>query len=369
MLNDSMGLILADHKRVHLGELTQLRALAAVPFGGRYRLIDFILSNMVNDGITYVGVLAMTKYKSLLDHIGTGASWDLDRMRQGLSILPPYINSSYFDRESGDLTGLYEFILRGREKYVIIAHANNVFNEKLEPMVREHERNGADMTIVYNRDGRRAGSPVYSLEFDAEQRLKGVMLDSPGEEISATSMGVLIISRERLIQIVGDSISRDQNEFSIEWLLRQYDKYDIRGYAYTGSCLRINSLSSYFQSSMKLLDPQVRRDLFQKENRPIYTKVKNEAPALYEEGNYVSHSLVCDGCKIYGSVSDSVLFRGVQIGKHANLQDCILFQDSEIGEGADLRHVILDKNTVIRPGVRLQGQADYPVVIKKGAIV
>lgn len=367
MLSNSMGLILADHGRVHLGDLTRLRALAAVPIFGRYRIIDFTLSNMVNSGITNVGVAAMTKYKSLLDHIGTGASWDLDRMNQGLHILPPYINSSFFDRESGDLTGLYEFVIRGKQEYVVICDSNFLIKTDFSGIVSKHVEAKADMTILYNQDGDRYGSPTFSLNLERGV-LKDFLVDSLDSGTQKSAIGVLVISRDLLLHILSQSMSRGQAEFSIELLLKMYKQYKICGCEYKGNCLRINSISTYYKSSMALLDPQVRKSFFDLE-APIYTKVKNEAPAYYESGSYVSNAIVSDGCTIYGSVSDSILFRGVRVEKHTNLQNCIIFQDAIIGEGADLHHVILDKNTVVRPGVKLQGQPDYPVVIGKGAIV
>lgn len=368
MLSNAMGLILADHNRVHLGDLTQPRALSAVPFGGRYRIIDFTLSNMVNSGIKYVGILAMTKYKSLLDHIGTGASWDLDRMQQGLSILPPYINSSYFDRESGDLSGLYEFVVRGKEQYVIISDCNFVANLDFEEVVKQHAESKADMTILYNRDADKFGSPTFSLDLD-RGILKDFLVDSLDINTQRNAIGLLVIERELLLNLLSQAMSRGRNEFSIELLLKKFNQYKIRGFEYKGLCLRINSVATYYKSSMRLLEKDVRNHFFNQADHPVFTKVKNEPPAYYEEGSFVSNSIISDGCSILGSVSDSILFRGVHVGKHCNLQNCIIFQDANIGDGADLHHVILDKDTVIRPGVRLQGQPDYPVVIGKGAVV
>lgn len=368
MLKNTMGLILADHKRVSLGDLTGPRALAAVPFGGRYRIIDFILSNMVNSGVTNVGVVAQTKYKSLLDHIGTGASWDLDRMKQGLSILPPYINSSYFDTESGDLTGLYEFVIRGKEEFVVISESNFITNTDLDELVSDHEASNADMTVAYIRDGQTAVSPVYSLDLERGV-LKDMLLDSADTAIQRNAIGLLAIRRELLLHLLSRAIARGQNEFSVERLLRLHKEYKIRGYEFQDICLRINSVSDYGRASMRLLDRNTRVALFDQPSRPIYTKVKNESPAEYLSANFVSNSLISDGCRISGSIIDSVIFRGVQVLRHSNLQNCIIFQDAVIGEGADLHYVILDKNATIRPGVKLQGQPDYPLVIKKGAVV
>lgn len=368
MLNNTMGLILTDHDRVHLGDLTLPRALAAVPFGGRYRIVDYMLSNMVNSGISHIGIVAQTKYRSLLDHIGTGASWDLDRMNQGLTILPPYVNSSYFEGEGGDLSGLYEFVRRGNEELVIISDSNFVANVDLEPLVKAHMASEADMTIAYNKDGSAYGSPVFSLEFK-DNRLVDFSIDGEDHLSKQTAVGLLVLSRDLLLDLLSKAISRGRNTCSIELLLKKYEQFHIAGFEMKDTILRINSVATYEKNSMRILEADVAAALYDQPDRAIYTKAKNEAAARYEKGSFVSNTVVSDGCVLMGSVMDSILFRGVKIHKHANVEKCILFQDTVVGEGADLHYVITDKDVVIRPGVRLQGQPEYPVVIGKGAVV
>jgi glucose-1-phosphate adenylyltransferase len=370
MILNTMGLILADHRRIQLGELTRPRALAAVPFGGRYRIIDFMLSNMVNSGLTTVGVIAMNKYKSLMDHLGTGSDWDLDRKRKGLYILPPYINSSNIDNtcEVDDLTGLLDLFRGNFHKYVIIANSNVIFNSRLDDLVNRHEENGDDIGVLYDRDGTASGSPSTVLKMDSEGIVTDVMNDPHKVSSKFCSLGVIVISRELLIDLVSEAISRDERDFSVGGLLKMHRHLRIRGHEYEKLVLRINSIPTYFASSMRLLEPDVRRELFGS-GLPVYTKVKDEAPTLYTAGNTVSNCLISDGCQIMGSAADSVIFRGVTVSRQAVVKNCVLMQDSLVSEGVELENVILDKNCVIRPGIKLVGQRDYPVVIGKGAIV
>ncbi len=370
MFINAMGLILADNKKIHLGELSRPRALAAVPFGGRYRIIDFMLSNMVNSGITSIGVAAMNKYKSLMDHIGTGSSWDLDRKKQGLSLLPPYINSANTDRssEADDLAGLLNFFQAGKMKYVVVANTNIIFNASLTDFVNKHEESGADMSIMYNRDGVRFGSPSVIIDIDRRGLVRDVQLNPAKPATTRCSMGVIILDRELLIDLISESIARGENDFSVEKLLKRFEQFKIRGYEYKGVTLRINSVPTYFNSTMRVLEEGVRKELFN-QDLPVYTKVKDEAPTLYAESNQVSNSVIADGCKILGSVTNSLIFRGVTVSKHAVVRNSIIMQDVVISEGVELENVIIDKNCVIRPGIKLLGQADYPVVIGKGAIV
>jgi glucose-1-phosphate adenylyltransferase len=370
MFINAMGLILADNKRIQLGELSRPRALAAIPFAGRYRIIDFMLSNMVNSGMTSVGVIALHKYKSLMDHLGTGSSWDLDRKKQGLSLLPPYINSFNMERsgEVDDLSGLLDFFRANRHRYVVIANSNIVFNATLNDFVARHEESGADISVLYNRDGMKFGSPGVILSMDRKGMVKDLLFNPPKPISTRCSMGVIVLARELLIDLVNEDVSRGDHDFSVENLLRRYMELRINGVEYKGILLRINNIPTYFAGTMSLMDEKTRRDLFWS-GLPVYTKVKDEAPTLYGPHNQVNNSFISDGCLINGSLSDSMLFRGVTLSDHATVRNSIIMQDTYISEGVELDHVILDKNCVIRPGIKLVGQKEFPVVIGKGAIV
>jgi len=370
MICNAMGLILADHKRIQLGELTQPRALAAVPFGGRYRIIDYMLSIMVNSGIITVGIIALNKYKSLMDHLGTGSYWDLDRKTKGLSILPPYINSQNIGKggEIDDLSGLLDYFKANASQYVILANSNCVFNAKLNDFICRHHESGADMSVLYNRDGICYGSPSLILSLDQNDYISDLLQDPAKPASDRCSLGVMVIGRELLIDLISESIARGEHDFAVDNLLKKYRQYKIMGHEYKGLVLRVNSIATYFASSMRLLEESTRRELFWS-GLPVFTKVKDEAPALYFAGNSVSNCLVADGCKISGSAAGSTLFRGVTVSRNAVLKNCIVLQDSYISEGVELENVILDKNCHIRPGIKLVGQPDYPAVIGKGAVV
>lgn len=364
MLVSAMGLIMADNPRVSLGVLTEPRALAAVPFAGRYRIIDFILSSMVNSGIKHVGVLARSKYRSLTDHIRTGASWDLDRMEQGLTIILPFFNAVSNSGDPDDLSGLYDFVKSGKEKYVVIADANVIMNCRLEKAVMAHAESDADMTVMYNKDGNTCGSPCLSTVFE-DNILKDFYVNMENPETPDCAIGVIIMNRALLEDILEKETARGRTGFGTEIFLKKFDKYKIQGFEYEGSVLRINSAESYFTSSLSMLDPKIRSEIFDKEN-PVYTKVKNMAPARYEQGCEVLDSLVSDGCCISGSVKSSLIFRGVNIGRNAVIENCIIMQDCVISEASTLKNVIIDKDCFVSTGSSLVGQPDYPVVVGKG---
>lgn len=367
MLINAMGLILADKPGVQLSDLTKPRALAAVPFFGRFRLIDFMLSNMVNSDLVNVGVLTRSRYRSLMDHLGTGLFWDLDRMKQGLTLLTPFVASSGATGNSSDLTGLFEFLLGSREEYVVISDGNLVVNIDLKEILNRHIERGADMTVLYHKTNEKI-VPSYYLSVE-DGLVTDLMVDKWQVKMDNTVLGILVISRRLLISIVADMMAHGQNEFSIETLLKSYARYRIQALEYNDICLVITNLASYFKANLLMLQEDYRHKIFHTAGRPIFTKIKNEAPAYYEQASFVSNSVISDGCSIHGSVCDSILFRGAHVGKGSNLERCIIFQNAYIAEGAKLHDVILDKNTFIQDGISLQGQMAYPVVIEKGARV
>lgn len=368
MFVSTSGLILADDRRIHLGEITQPRALSAVPFGGRYRLIDFTLSNMVNSGIRTVGVSTFQKYQSLMDHLGTGSDWDLDRKNEGLSILAPYIISESYTGESDDLLGILSFFRNVQTEYIVISSANTLFNTTYRDLIRTHRDSGADITVMYNHDGTTYGPPNLILDIDDRRKVREVLKNPENPRTDCSSMGTLVLERQLFINIVSEAVSRGIPEVSVEHFLRLYERYDVRGFLYEGEVLHFNSIQNYFKSTMRTLEHDVQTELFRSET-PIYTKVKDEAPAFYTDGASVSNSFISDGCLIEGSVEDSMLFRTVRVSQRATVKNSVIFQGTTVSEGCVLENVIVDKDVLIRPGIRLIGQADYPVVIGKGAVV
>ncbi|MDD4323458.1 MAG: glucose-1-phosphate adenylyltransferase subunit GlgD [Eubacteriales bacterium] len=368
MFVNAMGLILADNQRVKLGPLSEPRALSAMPFGGRYRIIDFLLSNMVNSGIKRVGVIALTRYKSLMDHLGTGASWDLDRMNQGLFLLPPYINPMTRSSERSDLSSIIDYIETGSQDYVVITDCNLIMNTLYNDLLDRHIESGADITVMYNRDALEYGLPNISLMLDEEERLYDVLADSHTVSTEFSSINVAVVRKDLLLSVLEESRSRGVTDFTFLRLLEFYKQLEIKGCEHKGKVFRINSMANYFKASMSLFDDDLRHQLFS-EVTPIYTKVKNQPPCLVEPGSRVNNVLASDGCIIQGDVENCVLFRGVTVGKGAKLRNSVIFQNTQISNDADLNHVIIDKDSVVKMGVRLLGHPGFPVVIGKGSIV
>ncbi len=373
------GLIFSNIHDECLPELTRLRTMASVPFGGRYRLIDFPLSNMVNSGITKIGIITHYNYQSLLDHIGTGKDWDLARRSGGIKILPPFItaydakaSTSLYNTRLEALLGVMNFITRCTEDVLVLSDCDTICNIDISKVLDQHEETGADITVVTKHlsDGT-SGSERHSvMVLDEEGKILDASEYSTGVEGEFDiSTNIMVANRNYLITVLNDAAAHGYTSFFRDIIARNVGKANFRAYRYDGFYALINNLPGYFDTSMKLLCSDVREELFEIAERPVFTKVRNSSPTSYSEGAKVSNSIVADGCVIEGEVENCVVFRGVKVGKGCIIRNSILLQDTYVGENVNLNCVITDKNAVIRDGRNLSGHESMPFYIGKGVMV
>lgn len=368
--NDVLGIIFSNIHDEKIRELTEKRAMGSVPFGGRYRLIDFPLSNMVNSGINKVGVITKSNYQSLMDHLGSGKAWDLSRKREGLFILPPFgKETSSTDSRIELLNSIRSFLHNSNEEFVALSDCDVLCSINFSSILSFHLQHGADITVVY----RHARIPsdmseptIYTI--DEDDRVQDMLVSPRVEGACNFGISVLLMRRELLMYLVDDCISRNLYNFKRDLLQRNLGRYKVYGYQYTGYMRLINSIHSYFEASMSLMLQEVREQLFT-QDRPIFTKVRDDMPARYGLGASVSNSIIADGCVVEGTVENCVLFRGVKVGKGTVLRNCVIMQDSVIGENCQLSYVITDKDVDIKSDRSLMGFPSYPVLISKGAVV
>ena len=373
-MKDTMGIILTKDSDNKLYDLSAHRAVAAVPFAGRYRIIDFILSCMVNSGISNVGVVTHTDYQSLMDHLGSGKEWDLDRKLAGLFIFPPNIRKESVDRSKGTLDELYSimhYFRRSKERYVVISESGLICNTQFDDAMDYHLSREADITVFYKsmdaRDIKELSSYAV-LSVNNSGQITSLDINPRLPRTNLISMNIYITKKALLETLIDECIARGYDDFESDALRRNLNNLRIFGYEYKGYVARIDTVRSYYKNSMELLNRDILNELFAHDT-PVYTKVKDEVPAMYGESADVSNSLVADGCIIDGIVKNSILFRGVQISKNAKVVDSIILQNSEVHEDSILENVILDKDVIVRVGKRLTGQADYPVLIGKGGVI
>ena len=371
-MGNVLGLVFANMHDTTLGDMTKNRTMGSVMFGGRYRLIDFPLSNMVNSGISEVGVITKSNYQSLLDHLGSAREWDLARKKGGLYILPPFgnVESTLYRGRIEALYGAMSFIKHSRAKYVILSDCDVVTNIDYKPIVAAHIESGADITAVahtgvYSSDDIET-STVFNV--DADKNVTSVLINPDISGTCTTSLNVFVMSMDFLIETVNDAMARGNVSFERNILQEKCRELKIKIYEYDNYFSKLNSPESYFKSNMALLEPENARKLFVPK-RSIYTKVSDNAPVKYDLDSKVSNSLIADGCIIEGEVENSVLFRGVKVGKGAKVKNCILMQGTVVGDNAELNYLITDKNVSICENHILTSSPQYPMYVGKGASV
>lgn len=371
-MGNVLGLVFANMHDTTLGDMTKNRTMGSVMFGGRYRLIDFPLSNMVNSGISEVGVITKSNYQSLLDHLGSAREWDLARKKGGLYILPPFgnVESTLYRGRIEALYGAMSFIKHSRAKYVILSDCDVVTNIDYKPIVAAHIESGADITAVahtgvYSSDDIKT-STVFNV--DADKNVTSVLINPDISGTCTTSLNLFVMSMDFLIETVNDAMARGNVSFERNILQEKCRELKIKIYEYDNYFSKLNSPESYFKSNMALLEPENARKLFVPK-RSIYTKVSDNAPVKYDLDSKVSNSLIADGCIIEGEVENSVLFRGVKVGKGAKVKNCILMQGTVVGDNAELNYLITDKNVSICENHILTSSPQYPMYVGKGASV
>jgi len=375
MIRDAFGLVYAGEEITSLRELVDQRTVGALPICGKYRTIDFPLSNMVNSDIRSVGVIVSRNYNSLMDHLGSGKEWDLSRKGEGLFILTPFSlreNPGTYRGKIEALKSSMDFLRRVRQEYCILAGATSIYNFVYDDMLRFHVESGADITILYHNIGDThavdEGYRDVFLELTDDGRVRGIEVNPVLTAHTARSLKSYIIRKDILMYLVDECFSKGEYKFSENLLRNNVDRIKIMAYEHKGYVGMLRSAAAYFRINMDMLDAKIRDELFPTGNR-IYTKAKDSVPSKYTISAEAKQSLVANECIIEGSIKKSVLFRDVRVGKGAKIKNSIILAGSKIEENADLEYVILDKNVTVRQHSRLVGSKDYPVVIRKGGLV
>lgn len=365
----AVGVIFSNIHDENVPELSRQRTMASIPFGGRYRLIDFALSNMANSGIDTVGIITKRNYQSLMDHIGSGKDWDLARKDGGLILLPPYNDEfeTLYTTRLEALKGITGFLNRRNEDYVVLTDCDGVCRIDFSKIIKYHEEKGADITMVYHT-GPVEKSPYYICVGNNEDgRINDVQINPNIDGIANVYINIMVLNRQFLISIINDAIAHGKSSFGRDILAKNVDSLKIYGYEFTGYYAGIDSMSSYYAHNLELLNKNVRDELFSERN--VYTKVKDSAPSKYGDTAVIRNSLISDGCLVEGTVENSILFRGVKVAKGAVIKNSIIMQDNIIGENAQVNCIITDKNVVIRDRRNLSGCETHPFFIPKGSMV
>jgi len=369
-MNNIFGIITTGNQKPLLGELAMKRSISALPIAGKYRAIDFVLSNMVNSGIDKVGVVTQYSFRSLTDHLGAGKEWDLDRRNEGLYLFPPYLSMEHKGWYQGTADGMYQnmsFLKRSHEEYVLITTGNCIYSTTYNDLLEKHIESGADITMMYYD---MAGVEAEELKEFGLLRLneEGRVIDLQEKPLSPkgslVSMAVYVLKRELLIELLEEASAHGHYDFVKDILIRKLNDLKIYGYEYKGYWRVVNTINWYYKVNMDFLRPEVRQDLFG-QGKTVFTKVKDETPAKYNSEAEVKNSVIADGCIIEGYVENSILFRGVRVGKNSRIVNSIIMQGSTIENDVNLEHVIFDKEIVITAHHSLKGELNAPVIVAK----
>ena len=365
-----MGIIFAND--VTIDDLTAKRNMASLPFGGRYRQVDFHLSNLTAGGIRHVGIVSRSNYQSLMNHVGSGEEWGLELGQGGLEFLTPYALGKA-DQYRGKLENLYavlDFLKYADEDYVVLTDSSILTNLDVQDIVAQHIASGKDLTVV-TKAGVANGEKVLDLAIKmAGSKIEDMVVSYPAPEGYLASMDLFVVGRKWLIEKVTDCVARSNYHMDRDLVLGQWKagEISVNVYDYNGVALYNESTAEYFANSMALLKKDVRDGLFGG-HHPVYTKVRDRVPTYYGEDCEIENCLIADGCFLEGEVEDSVLFRQVTVGEGAEVEDCILMNDVVIGKDSKLKYVILDKDVTVTPGTKLIGTPKKPIIIKRGETV
>ena len=365
-----MGIIFANDATT--GVLTEKRTMASLPFAGRYRQVDFALSNLTCAGVRHIGIISRHSYQSLMHHVGSGEEWGLELGEGGLEFLTPYAQSKQ-DVYRGKLDSLntaMDFLTYGDDEYVVLVDSAIVSNIDLAEVIAAHVASGKDVTVVT-----KAGICNGEKKIDLALRMNGeeiadIACDYVASEDYVASMDIFVASKPWLINMVQQAIAHGESHLDRDLILGGWKNgsVSVNVFPFEGVALYNESEVEYYHNTMALLKKDVRADIFGGAH-PVWTKVRDPAPCNYGENVKMENVLVADGCMLEGEVEDSVLFRQVTVEEGAEVENSIIMNDCVIGKGAELKYVILDKEVTVTAGAKLCGTKENPVIVKKGQTV
>lgn len=370
---ETMGIIFSNIYDSKMGKLTTIRTSASIPVGGRYRQIDFILSNMASSGVRHIGIITKYNYQSLMDHLGSCQEWDLQLNTNGVVFLPPYAtgHTGIYRGKLEALQTAMPVLEGGDQEYVILADSNVMCSLDFRKVVEQHVKSGCDVTVVA-KGGLCDGKTVqhFALRADESGRAVDMAVEyaAPAEDL--VGMGMFVMSRKLLIAAIKETVPHGKYHLERDLIMEGFNKgqLSVNVYPFEGAALFNQSVKAYYDNNMAMLDGETRKSLFHGEV-PIYTKVRDEVPTRYGKGAEVANCIVADGCRLSGKLSGSVIFREVKVEEGAEVADSIVMQGCTIEKGASIRYAILDKNVTVSAGTKLLGSPEEPLVIGKGATV
>lgn len=368
------ALIFADSFDVDLETLTAKRTMAAVPFGARYRVIDFLISSLVNSGVKDIGIITTSKYHSLMNHVRAGSVWDLDRKRSSITFLPPYATGAsqkiYKNRLEAMQMNL-SYLREIDDDYIIFTACNYVGNIDFNGLYDAHINSSADVTglCTSNYMNKQPELPVTEYRVDSSGQVTNVRIAKGHDPEMTIATNTYIVERKLLIEELERSIDADQHSFRVDVLAPLVWEGRVNCFETPETILFLDDTSCYLKSNLALLDRSIRDELFHKPGSPIITRVKDSAPTNYGAKAEVSNSLIADGAIIEGSVKNSIIFRGVHVKEGATVENSVVLQSASIGEDAHINYAVLDKGAIINDDRMLSGYITHPFYVGHNVVI
>lgn len=370
MNSNIMSIIFASDNETKLNELTIHRTTASLPFCGRYRFIDFTLSNLVNSGVTTIGIMTRSNYSSLTDHIRMGRDWDLNRKNSGIAVFPPYASntSRNFKGKIEALYGVLDYMEWAKEDYIILTNSNIAANLDYDDVFARHIKKGADITMLTYR-AKPTGARRILVNTDDDGRVTDSRITQMEDSrVCEVGLNIYLMKKELCMRLVSDCYEHGGVDFEKQVIQQMAGQLKIYTYPVPGHAALIDDIYSYYTESMKILDPEIRNDLFYR-NGKIFTKVKDSIPTIYRKNAVVKNSLIADGCIIDGTVENSILFRGVVVEEGVVIRNSIIMENGYVHRNSQLNYVITDKDVTITDHKTISGVETYPLVVAKNKTI
>ena len=364
----AIGLILAGGNSFRMRELSQKRAIAAMPVAGSYRAIDFALSNMTNSHIAKVGVLTQYNARSLNEHLSSSKWWDFGRKQGGLFVFTPTVtveNNFWFRGTADAIYQNLSFLRNSHEPYVVIASGDGIYKMDYNKVLEYHIDKKADITVVCKSEDCSDDSERYGImRLDKDNRVEEFEEKPVVAKSNIISCGIYVIRRRQLIELIEKCAEEDRYDFVRDILIRYKNIKRIYGYKMDTYWSNIASVEDYYRTNMDFLKPEV-RDYFFKTYPDVYSKIDDLPPAKYNVGTSVKNSLVASGSIINGTVEDSVIFKKVFVGNNCVIKNSIILNDVYIGDNTYIENCIVESRDTIRANSYYKGEGEIKIVLEK----
>lgn len=373
MAKSAVGIIFSSLNNNTLSRLTRDRTVAAIPFACRYRLVDFCLSNMVNANISNINIVANYNYRSLLEHIGSGKDWDLARRRSGINVISPFqtaFNSEakMFSTHMEALKSMKSYIDEFSEEFVVLSDSDSVLSIDLNEVISTHDKTGCDITLVTKNIDKSfsAKHPRMLISSVAGKVTDLALGQTYNDKHTELALGIFVMRTQYLRRLIEEAEAYNLNSLTT-LLLKNCKSSNYRAFKYSGYVASVSSFLDYYKCSMELAaNEKARESLLWKKEAPVFTRVNNSSPTKYASTAKVESSMIADDCIIEGTVINSVISRGVKIGRGAVVKNSVLFRGTKVGHGATLNCIVTDMDVDISDNVNLSGNENMPFYVQKG---